>query len=80
LPSVDPMGTAMHTTCSTIWRESTPVGEPEFASVVPMGTTMDTTGSTIVGGSTHELLSLSTDGLPLVLPSARGMKFLTIGV
>jgi len=41
---------------------------------------MDTTGSTIVGGSTHELLSLSTDGLPLVLPSARGMTFLTIGV
>jgi len=40
---------------------------------------MDTTGSTIVGRSTPELLSLSRDGLPLVLPSARGRTFPTMG-
>jgi len=40
---------------------------------------MDTTGSTKVGGSTPELLSLSPDGLPLVLPSARGRTFTTMG-
>jgi len=55
-------------------------GDPELSSVIPMGTTMDTTGSTIGGGFTPELLSMSHDGLPLVLPTARGMTFLTMGL
>jgi len=42
-------------------------------------TTMNTPGSTIVGESTPELLSLSPDGLPLVLPSDRGRTFSTMG-
>jgi len=44
-----------------------------------MGSTIDTKSSTIVGGSTPELLSLSPNGLHLVLPTARGRKFPTMG-
>jgi len=79
LPSVAETGTTMDTTASTIGRGSPPAGEPEFPSVVPLGTTMDTTGYTIVAGSTPELLSKNPDGLPLVLPTARGRTFLTMG-